>query len=283
MTTGVVTSAAVGERVPQRYRREIALHLFKNLEPQPDRVVPLLLGVHGPSGEGKTFQCTRVLTDLGCSIGFVSGGELESPDAGEPARLLRSRYLDCALRRGSGGSGLVVLFINDVDVAIGDWGGNVQYTANRQSVFGELMHLADYPTIVENRRVPRVPIILTGNDFTKMHGPAVRPGRMRAFAWIPTVEEKAEMLTGIFPELAAAECLTLAGRFPGQSMAFFSQVRNQLTDEVLWSYLESSGIRESFKRIAAGQKLTVPGLVTVDAVSAAAEAAIEAGRLVNHL
>src|SRR6266404_7904293 len=103
------------EVVPERFRKELVLHLFKNLMPNADRSVPLILGIHGPSGEGKTFQCQRVLDEVGISASLVSGGELESVDAGKPAELVRQKYLQCGLRRSSGGRGLVALVFNDID------------------------------------------------------------------------------------------------------------------------------------------------------------------------
>jgi hypothetical protein len=224
-----------------------------------------------------------VLSELGCHVTFISGGELEGPNAGEPARLIRSRYIDCALRRGHSGNGLVALILNDIDVAIGDWGAQVQYTVNRQIVLGELMHLADYPTMVENRRVPRVPIILTGNDFTRLYGPATRAGRMRSFTWIPSLDEKTEMLTGLFPELTMEECQTLIGEFSGQPMAFFSQIRSQLTDDSLWSYMEHTGLRTSFCQIALGDKLELASPVTLRGLLATGYEMIRVGELVNHM
>ena len=43
--------------VSPRFHRVVSLHVLKNLLKRVESQVPLLLGVHGPSGEGKTFQC----------------------------------------------------------------------------------------------------------------------------------------------------------------------------------------------------------------------------------
>jgi ATP-dependent 26S proteasome regulatory subunit len=80
----------------------------------------LILGVHGRKGEGKTFQCDLVYEQMGVEVVHISGGELESPDAGDPARLIRLRYREAAeLVRVRGV--MAVLMIND----IGCGGGTV--------------------------------------------------------------------------------------------------------------------------------------------------------------
>ena len=38
----------------------------------------------------------------------------------------------------------------------------------------------------------RVPIIVTGNDFSTLYAPLLRDGRMDKFLWEPTAEDKAE-------------------------------------------------------------------------------------------
>ena len=57
------------------------------------------------------------------------------------------------------------IIINDIDAAIGDWGDLVQYTVNRQTVYSELMHLCDYPNIVQGFKTHKIPIVTTGNDL----------------------------------------------------------------------------------------------------------------------
>jgi hypothetical protein len=42
--------------------------------------------------QGKTFQCALAFKKLGISPIVMSAGELESGNAGEPAKLIRQRY-----------------------------------------------------------------------------------------------------------------------------------------------------------------------------------------------
>ncbi|MEV0975935.1 AAA family ATPase [Streptomyces sp. NPDC049915] len=273
------------ELIPARFRREILLHLYKNLMPEAGGGVPLILGIHGPSGQGKTYQCHKVLDEIDAHVSLISCGELESVDAGEPARVIREAYLDCASTRSqsAGGFGPAALVINDVDAAVGQWGELVQYTVNRQNVFGELMNLADSPTLVERQRVKRVPVILTGNDFTKLYPPLVRSGRMHSFVWTPTAEERNRILESIFPDLAGAEIARLSENFTEQPIAFFSHLRSQIYDDLFWNYIEEVGVHESFSRISAGQSPPGNAVLSFDALNSLGVEMLEKGRLVDHL
>ena len=96
----------------------------------------------------------------------MSAGELESGNAGEPAKLIRTRYREASdiVKKGKMSS----LFINDLDAGAGRMGSATQYTVNNQMVNATLMNIADNPTNVQlpgvykNEEIPRVPIICTG-------------------------------------------------------------------------------------------------------------------------
>lgn len=229
--------------IPERFYKTVILHIIKNLLPQEGvNRTPLLLGIHGSSGDGKTFQCESILTALGAKSFLISGGQLESHEAGEPAQRVRTAYLNAGKSIISGETKIAVVLINDVDTGVGSWGEMVQYTINRQTVFGELMHIVDYPTNVEGRQTKRIPIIMTGNDFSKLYEPLTRAGRMTAFEWRPTIEEKVEVVLRIYPELEKKEVKTLVTNFREQPVAFFSHLRTTLIDDVLWEEIQRLGI-----------------------------------------
>jgi SpoVK/Ycf46/Vps4 family AAA+-type ATPase len=271
--------------VPERFRKALLLHLFKNLHPAPAPATPLILGIHGPSGEGKTYQAQAVLDEIKAHIEFISGGELESRDAGEPAELIRAGYRSAASYRVAEGGKRqpAVLFVNDIDAAIGDWGEQVQYTVNRQNVFGELMHLTDFPETVERQPLPRVPIVVTGNDFTKLYGPLLRLGRMHLFTWTPTDQEKLAVVERLYPELTRADCAALLKDFPGQPVTFYAQLRDRLHDDLLWSYLEQAGSAEAFDALGAGRAPRLPGGIDFGRLRHAGTALLESRVVANHL
>jgi hypothetical protein len=240
--------------VPDRFRKSVFLHLFKNLHPLPHVSTPLILGIHGPSGEGKTVQCLELFSEIDATVVPISGGQLESPNAGEPAETIREGYRRAGMARNlqNGRVRPAVLFLNDFDAAVGDWGAQVQYTVNRQTVFGELMHLADFPTKVGGKEVPRVPIVLTGNNFTRLYAPLTRLGRMTLFSWSPQQAEKLRIISEIYPQLDNDEHMHLLREFQDQPIAFFAQLRTELEDDSLWRYLEYKGARVVFKELEEG-------------------------------
>lgn len=95
--------------------------------------VPLILGIHGRKGVGKSFQCEVVFEKMGVEVTHFSGGELESPDAGDPARLLRLRYRETAELIKVRGQ-MCVIMINDLDAGAGRFDEGTQYTVNTQLV-----------------------------------------------------------------------------------------------------------------------------------------------------
>jgi len=71
---------------------KMTIHIAKNFMDLPKIKVPLILGIWGGKGQGKTFQCALAYKKLGISPIIMSAGELESGNAGEPAKLIRTRY-----------------------------------------------------------------------------------------------------------------------------------------------------------------------------------------------
>ncbi|MBW4577365.1 MAG: hypothetical protein KME08_19025 [Aphanothece sp. CMT-3BRIN-NPC111] len=82
--------------ISPRFLDKVAVHLTKNFLDLPGVRVPLILGIHGRKGEGKSFQCELVFERMGVEVIHMSAGELESPDAGDPGRLVRLRYREAA-------------------------------------------------------------------------------------------------------------------------------------------------------------------------------------------
>jgi len=280
--------------VPERFKKEVLVHVFKNLWSSQVPSAPLILGIHGPSGWGKTFQCEYVLKSIGAKAFLISGGQLESKDAGEPARLIRHMYRTAGTAVLEKETKLAVLLINDVDTGLGNWGDNVQKTINTQTVFGELMHITDYPTVVDNRETPRIPIILTGNDFTKLYAPLVRAGRMVSFEWTLKTDEKIAIVEKIFTELTHNECETLVntlqsytpqnGHSNELSIAFFSHLRSALYDEFIWKIIKQHGIEnvlEKSKNGGSAPKLNID--FTLPIVLDKGKQLVTSSKYTNHL
>lgn len=242
--------------VSPRFLDKLAVHLAKNFLNLPRVRVPLILGIHGRKGEGKTFQCQLVFEKIGFEPVSISGGELESPDAGDPSRLIRLRYREASEQIKVRGE-MCALFINDLDAGAGRFDSGTQYTVNTQLVNATLMNIADNPTNVQlpgsydETPLNRVPIIVTGNDFSTLYAPLIRDGRMEKFYWEPNREERIGIVSGIFKddELSPGDIAVLIDEFPNQAIDFFSALRGRLYDEQISIFIQKIGIEKVSKRL----------------------------------
>lgn len=270
--------------IPERFRKVVTLHIIKNVLNIPNVRVPLILGIHGPSGYGKTFQCEYILEELGVKKFLISGGQLESSDAGEPAELIRKTYLEAGKAVEAGKVMAAVLLINDFGTGVGDWGGLTQYTVNRQIVFVELMGLVDYPESVEDKQCMRIPIILTGNNFTSLYEPLTRTGRMWTFEWNPTIEEKYIIVKGMYPSLSEKDVSTLVNRYPDQPVAFFEFLKTKLLDSYLWKEAKRIGEREVIRNIQMSDEFCYSEpIYNINNILLVADTALEESSLTDHL
>ncbi len=242
--------------ISPRFLNKLAIHITKNYLTLPNVRVPLILGVHGRKGEGKSFQCELVFERMGINVVQMSAGELESPDAGDPARLIRLRYREAAEMVKVNGK-MAVLMINDIDAGAGRVDQYTQYTVNTQLVNGTLMNIADHPTNVQlpgsydDQPIQRIPIIVTGNDFATLYQPLVRDGRMEKFFWEPNRDDRIGVVAGIFQvdQVAHADIETLVDTFPDQAIDFYGALRSRLYDEQIQQLIQSVGIERISQRI----------------------------------
>jgi SpoVK/Ycf46/Vps4 family AAA+-type ATPase len=247
---------------------KLAIHITKNFLDLPGVKVPLILGIHGRKGEGKTFQCELVFDRMKVEAVHISAGELESPDAGDSARMIRLRYREAAEMIKVRGR-MAVLVINDIDAGAGRFDRGTQYTVNTQLVNATLMNIADNPTNVQlpgsydATPLPRIPIILTGNDLSTLYAPLVRDGRMEKFFWVPTREDKIEIVNGVFApdNISYREITALVDRFSDQSIDFFAAMRARIYDEQIKDFIHQVGLENLAIEVvnpASGIKPTFP-------------------------
>jgi ribulose bisphosphate carboxylase small subunit len=242
--------------VSPRFLDKLAVHITKNYLDLPNVKVPLILGVHGRKGEGKSFQCELVFERMGLQVVHMSAGELESPDAGDAARLIRLRYREAAELVKVRGK-MAVLMINDIDAGAGRVDQYTQYTVNTQLVNGTLMNIADNPTNVQlpgaydSDPIQRIPIIATGNDFSTLYAPLVRDGRMDKFFWEPSREDRVGIVSGIFERdsVGQAEIAQLVDTFPDQAIDFYGALRSRLYDEQVQALVRSVGYEKISQRV----------------------------------
>ena len=244
--------------------------------------VPLILGIWGGKGCGKSFNVELCCRDMDITPFVVSAGELEDPVAGEPGALLRRRYVAAATEAARRGKP-TVLVINDLDAGVGRFKDD-KVTVNNQIVQASLMNLCDNPTRVSlgsgraagtrawdsrEERDPseadpafrgrervgsvkclRVPIVVTGNDFSRLYAPLTRAGRMDLWHWEPSREEIASMLHETLADAEAdgtigyggiEDARALVARFPDQPLDFFAAARAMCADDAVRDWLQSVG------------------------------------------
>lgn len=230
--------------IPERFEKVVVLHALR-ISWLRHKDAPLLMGIHGLPGEGKTFQCKIVLEKNGFKVFQISGGSLESKNAGEPARIVREQYEQAQKFCAESDVNKAAIIIDDADAAFGNWGELFQYTVNTQNLLAELMNIADYNA--NNQKEIRIPIYLTGNDFTKIYGPLKRAGRMETFHWAPTDEERLKYIYFEFEMLDLEECKELLEftktKIEGignLSTAFFSDIKTCIYDDYIWNQYISS-------------------------------------------
>ncbi|XP_057804048.1 ribulose bisphosphate carboxylase/oxygenase activase 2, chloroplastic-like [Salvia miltiorrhiza] len=244
-----------GFYIAPAFMDKLVVHLSKNFMTLPNIKIPLILGIWGGKGQGKSFQCELVFRKMGINPIMMSAGELESGNAGEPAKLIRQRYREAAdiIKKGK----MCCLFINDLDAGAGRMGGTTQYTVNNQMVNATLMNIADNPTNVQlpgmynKQENPRVPIIVTGNDFSTLYAPLIRDGRMEKFYWAPTRDDRVGVCKGIFrTDGVSDECVTkLVDTFPGQSIDFFGALRARVYDDLVREWVSGIGVENIGRKL----------------------------------
>jgi len=211
--------------IPTRFSSAINQHVVLSLVELESQ--PVIMGIFGRPGEGKTHQLRAALKRIGVQALSINAADLESDRAGTPGKTVLAGYLNAS--RAIEKSMPTCIVIDDVDTTVGEWENNTG-TVNHQQVLAQLMHLADSPNQIEQvGRVKRAPIFLTGNDFGKIYGPLRRPGRILPFHWQPTPEERGEVVLEIFNDLLSPRQVTdLLTQYPEQPVAFFSDVRSRI-------------------------------------------------------
>ena len=156
------------------------------------RKPPRLLAIQGPAGDGKTEMTTLVCSHLGCHVLFVAGAALAGKHEGD-ARNALLNVLDEGLRLAASDGRPAVLVVDDIDRSVAALLHNTGHTINSQLLIGALHDLGNDRQWAETGPHLRVPIFLTGNNFSCLPETVVRPGRMRFLSWRPSWSDKADM------------------------------------------------------------------------------------------
>ena len=288
-----------GYHVPTRFLERVAVHVSKNVLKDKGALgatpTPLILGIWGEKGCGKTFNVELACRKMGMLPIVTSAGELEDSTAGEPGAMLRRRYLTAARAMRQTGR-LSCLIINDIDAGIGKFKDDLG-TVNNQITHGTLMNICDNPTQVSEGTVwrsdfkstnARVPIIVTGNDFSRLYAPLTRDGRMDLWMWEPTRDELADILYAMMSDdgLSMEECVALVETFPNQPLDFFGAIRARVYDDAVRELILDVGLDALGEALVGDERKRV-GLeevrVTFDALVACGRDVVREQENVNSI
>jgi hypothetical protein len=210
-----------------RFFRKIHTHLVSCYGEVPHW--PVLLGIFGRPGDGKSVQIDAALQQCNVEIIRVNAADLESGLAGEPGKYVARTYATASLAVAK--QIPTALVIDDIDTTVGEWEMNTG-TVNHQQVLAELMHLADKP-VDQDRGFPRrVPVFVTGNNLARLYPPLRRHGRMNTFNWQPMPSEIYIVAQGIFGGMADDRAVAaFVGQFSDEPLSFLALVRQEILNE----------------------------------------------------
>ena len=256
--------------IPSKFSNEILAHIIGIFSSKSNEF-PLILGIFGDPGEGKTYMCEQLLLDFHIKRYDFSVSEFEDESSGVPAKKLRTQY-DKAVQNYAESQTHGVLMINDIDTAIGNWGDMHQYTVNTQHIVGELMQISD-PHYNQSKRIP---IIITGNNFSTIYMPLKRSGRIARFYWKPEEKDLIEILSANYVGLSQKEISVLVctlnsyaktklnGTLP---VSFFTSLKSKLYKQSIVKLLDQqTSLRKmiaSFNNQYQDSKISVENLISV--------------------
>lgn len=228
--------------IPSKFRNEILAHII-GVYSSKSNEFPLILGIFGNPGEGKTYMCEQLLLDFCVQRHDFSVGEFENEFSGVPVKKLREKY-DKAVKNYVNHQVYSVLMINDIDTAIGNWGAMHQYTVNTQHIMGELMQISD----PHENQGARIPIIITGNNFGTIYTPLKRSGRIARFYWKPDKKDLVKIIGAKYTKLSQGEIIKLidtlnqyavikklSGTLP---ISFFTSLESKLYKQSIYGLLK---------------------------------------------
>lgn len=209
--------------VPKRFSDRIVSHVVSHyLENASFFRPPLYLVIEGSPGEGKTIQTMASCKKRGIEIFYISGSRLAGKNEGDSKQILNECYQMASKCIDTYGM-YVTIMIDDFHLSNAINDETVTRTINSNILINYMMNLSASSSV-------KIPIILTGNDFSKIYAPLIRDGRADIFKWKPTEEEKRmiarQILQPLIREIDHTKLDPFIDEHLNESVAFFSQLRH---------------------------------------------------------
>lgn len=209
--------------VPLRFAQRVTGHVILNfLNDNHFFTPPLYLAIEGSPGQGKTLQTIAACNKKKIAVKYVSASLLSGQREGDSREALERVYNE-ALELVSQKTYTCIL-IDDFHMGNAAVDDKTNRTINSGLLIGYMMNLA------ESINEYRIPIILTGNDFSNVYPALIRNGRADIFLWEPTNREKFQIIKALYEpilqEKEIKKLYTFFRKYSNENIAFFSQLIN---------------------------------------------------------
>ncbi|MET8382898.1 AAA family ATPase [Streptosporangium canum] len=245
--------------IPERFAHRVLTHAVAATFVES---YPLVMAIQGPSGDGKSYQLARCLETAEFQPLTLSGAALSGSHEGDSTNALRELYGRAQAFHVANDEWPAII-LEDFDLSPAGQKEDSKYTVNSQLLTGFLMNLSEQVGSTNIGTIKRYPIFLTGNDFTILHKPLMRPGRMDIFTWIPTSDEQSLMILSALQErvskIRKEDAEKLQAEFPDEPIATFAAALNDCVAERIYGRVAGSGTLKfsSIRRSMAIDTITV--------------------------
>lgn len=214
--------------------------MFGDEHPKP----PRFLVIAGKPGTGKTVAATDAALRMNYAVLHLPAANLASENEGGATAVLDD-YLLTAEHHAQTYGEPVVIIADDLDLGIISADADTGRTVNSNLMTQRFQGLADTDE-VQNPDETRIPIIVTGNDFSQVRSSLFRDGRATWYEHTPTSDDVAAVVVNLFKPGTSADrkfLLKLAHRYRRESIAFWTAVHTSLRDELV-DALIASGVTD---------------------------------------
>lgn len=240
-----------GTYIPTSFETPVLKHILINniLERESNFSPPLLLGIQGSYGMGKTFMVNQLCKRYNIGLIQVSASAFSGSVEAASKDKFKDIYEQACIKRAKEKQYTAVL-IDDFHLSIATE-DDVGKTVNSNLLTSAIMNVCDNPWVSNYR----IPIILTGNNFSRVYGALVRVGRMELLSWEPDDEDMFEIVSQIFnsrfSEIDVSVVRSLLTSYPNNSIAFFAQVAEDILfssfNDVLDYFKASNGLVDTLE------------------------------------
>ena len=231
--------------IPESFYMPVITHIIRNasIDRSSNFQPPLLLGIQGGAGMGKTFMVKEICQKYNINLNTISSSDLSGSVEAAPRDKLKDVYTNACVQVAKDNVFSAIL-IDDFHLSIAT-DSELGKTVNSNILSSALMNLCDNPWLNNTR----IPIIATGNNYQRLYGALVRAGRMDLLTWTPSSGEIISIVTRIFKlrfeSLEDSLIIKLTEMYPNHSIAFFSQVAEDILlvnmNSVVNEFMQSGG------------------------------------------